>query len=324
VTATLLGAPSKYTPPNLARRLSLGLAVNLLLVALLLLAPFPAPAPRIPVSQRSTVTLIAPASLTLPKPLPVLARSLPRPVPVSPRVEIPVGPTPPAPAAAPVSVPPPPAPPPASLATTPALPAPAPQPVVGTFSSPTLPEPKTRLRQAVEFTELDHAASANPAKSRQLAANAGFDAILSDAKPRNRASMAESGFGSVSESVARNSRPTPLAAAAFEATVVPKSPSRNPPPTRDDGFQPLEILSKPKPQYTAVARQLGIEGEVVLKVRFAAEGRIEVLQTLSGLGYGLDDNAALAAAQIQFRPAYRAGKPIDQIANLRILFQLAQ
>src|ERR1700758_519905 len=86
---------------------------------------------------------------------------------------------------------------------------------------------------------------------------------------------------------------------------------------------PIVVLSQPKPAYTAAARQLRIEGDVKLEVRFTASGRVEVLQILSGLGHGLDEQARAVAQAIQFKPATKDGQPVDQVTVIRITFQLA-
>lgn len=86
---------------------------------------------------------------------------------------------------------------------------------------------------------------------------------------------------------------------------------------------PVEILYKPRPEYTEGARRLRVEGEVSLRVLFAATGRIQVLNVIRGLGYGLDENAVRAAQQIQFKPASSDGTPVDSTATVRIAFQLA-
>lgn len=86
---------------------------------------------------------------------------------------------------------------------------------------------------------------------------------------------------------------------------------------------PVEILSKPRPEYTDEARKSRIEGEVVLEVRFASSGQVQVLRLLRGLGHGLDESARRAALRIKFRPALKAGVPADSIAVVHILFQLA-
>jgi TonB family protein len=86
---------------------------------------------------------------------------------------------------------------------------------------------------------------------------------------------------------------------------------------------PVTILDKPKPEYTAEGRKMKLEGDVVLDVVFLANGRIVVNRVLSGLGHGLDENASRAAQQIHFKPALRAGQPVDYPARVRIEFRLA-
>jgi TonB family protein len=86
---------------------------------------------------------------------------------------------------------------------------------------------------------------------------------------------------------------------------------------------PVSIQSKPMPVYTPEARQLGIEGEVLVKVLFAADGQIRVLNVVRGLGHGLDEAAQRAAQGVRFSPAQRDGHPVDTEAILRIVFQLS-
>jgi TonB family protein len=86
---------------------------------------------------------------------------------------------------------------------------------------------------------------------------------------------------------------------------------------------PIVVQYKPLPEYTAEARQLHIEGDVTLKVRFLASGQVEVLGVVNGLGHGLDEQAKIAAARIRFKPATRAGQPVDQISIIHVTFQMA-
>jgi TonB family protein len=88
-------------------------------------------------------------------------------------------------------------------------------------------------------------------------------------------------------------------------------------------FNPVEILSKPNPVYTEEARRLHVQGEVLLRVVFAASGKMQILGVARGLGHGLDEAAVQAAQQIQFKPARRNGQPVDTTATLHILFELA-
>jgi TonB family protein len=85
----------------------------------------------------------------------------------------------------------------------------------------------------------------------------------------------------------------------------------------------LEVVSKPRPEYTSEARQLRVQGDVVLKVTFTARGQVLVQSIVHGLGHGLDEEARRVAQQIRFRPATRNGQAIDMTTNITITFQLA-
>ncbi len=85
----------------------------------------------------------------------------------------------------------------------------------------------------------------------------------------------------------------------------------------------LEVLSKPPVQYTSEARQLRVQGDVVLRVTFLASGQVVVQGVVRGLGHGLDEEARRVAQQIRFRPATRDGQPVDLTTTITITFQLA-
>jgi TonB family protein len=85
----------------------------------------------------------------------------------------------------------------------------------------------------------------------------------------------------------------------------------------------LEVLSKPAVEYTTEARQLKVQGEVVLRVTFMASGQVVVQGIVRGLGHGLDEEARRVAQQIHFRPATRNGQAVDLTTNITITFQLA-
>lgn len=86
---------------------------------------------------------------------------------------------------------------------------------------------------------------------------------------------------------------------------------------------PVDIIEKPRPEYTAEGRSMKIEGDVVLDMVFLANGSIQVNRVISGLGHGLDEAAVRAAQQIRFKPAKRDGQPVDFPARVRIEFRLA-
>lgn len=101
--------------------------------------------------------------------------------------------------------------------------------------------------------------------------------------------------------------------------------SIRPVPTQAPGpvVTPATIVVKPTPVYTNEARELRIEGEVVLEVMFLKSGRPEVTKILSKLGHGLDDSAMNAVSRIEFKPAQQAGVPVDSKAIVRVVFKLA-
>jgi TonB family protein len=97
--------------------------------------------------------------------------------------------------------------------------------------------------------------------------------------------------------------------------------------TRQSEMEPrytaLEVLSKPPVRYTSEAKQLKVQGDVVLSVTFMADGQVVVHGVVRGLGHGLDQEAAREAQQIKFRPATRDGRPVDMTTDIIITFQLA-
>jgi len=86
---------------------------------------------------------------------------------------------------------------------------------------------------------------------------------------------------------------------------------------------PVEITFKPNPLYTDEARSLKLEGEVLLEVSFGANGSLHVNRVVRGLGHGLDEAAMAAANKMRFKPALRAGQPVDSTAVVHVVFQIA-
>jgi TonB family protein len=107
-----------------------------------------------------------------------------------------------------------------------------------------------------------------------------------------------------------------------DATVEDNTPKKKA-AAGDSPTTMVNILDKPRPQYTADGRNLRIEGDVVLDMVFQADGTVQVNGVISGLGHGLDEAAVRAAQQIKFKPAKRDGQPINFPARVRIEFRLA-
>jgi len=143
--------------------------------------------------------------------------------------------------------------------------------------------------------------------SRGVVASAGFGNGVATATP------GKGGTGRVTRSAGF--------ATAEQVAAVP--PPSKPAALKAPDTLGVEILDKPTPQYTEEARRLKIEGEVLLQVTFGADGKLQVIRTVRGLGHGLDEAAVRAAERIRFKPAMREGKPVDSNATLHIVFQLA-
>jgi TonB family protein len=131
----------------------------------------------------------------------------------------------------------------------------------------------------------------------------GNGTAVADSRARSSAAVQSTGFASADV-------PAPPTVRSHSAEAAPK-------------VLPAEILSKPTPVYTQEARNLRIEGEVLLEVVLEASGNLRVTRVVRGLGHGLDDNAVKAAQQIHFKPALRDGQPADSTVVLHIIFQLA-
>jgi TonB family protein len=85
----------------------------------------------------------------------------------------------------------------------------------------------------------------------------------------------------------------------------------------------VEITAKPNPVYTEEARNLKVEGEVLLEVTFLANGQLHVSRVVRGLGHGLDEAAIAAANKMRFKAATRNGQAVDSTAIVHVVFQLA-
>ena len=136
--------------------------------------------------------------------------------------------------------------------------------------------------------------------------------------------VASSGFGNTTATPVHGGSAGAVQASGFGAADVAAPPTVHSHPAEPAArISPAEILSKPTPLYTQEAKNLRIEGEVLLEVVLGASGNLHVVRLVRGLGHGLDDNAVKAAEKIHFKPAMRDGQPADSTVVLHIIFQLA-
>lgn len=84
------------------------------------------------------------------------------------------------------------------------------------------------------------------------------------------------------------------------------------------------VLFKPRPEYTAEAMRLHIEGTVSVRLRVSSSGSVQVLGVTNDLGHGLGEAAIRAVEATRFQPATDAnGRPVDWEGVVNIAFQLA-
>lgn len=139
-----------------------------------------------------------------------------------------------------------------------------------------------------------------------------------------RGTVASTGFGNgiANPPPPSNKKGTVQSTGFADQTVAAEAPKKKA-VSGEGATTPVDILDKPRPQYTAEGRSMKIEGDVVLDMVFLANGSIQVNSVISGLGHGLDEAATRAAQQIKFKPAKRDGQAVDFPARVRIEFRLA-
>lgn len=101
-------------------------------------------------------------------------------------------------------------------------------------------------------------------------------------------------------------------------TVAP-----SPGPIRVTGeVVPPEALFAPRPRYTEPARQVRLEGTVILEAVIDPQGAVTDLKVLKPMPLGLTQEALAAARQWRFRPAALRGVPVSVYWRLSVTFRL--
>jgi TonB family protein len=143
-----------------------------------------------------------------------------------------------------------------------------------------------------------------------------------------KGTIASAGFGNgiaqAGQSDGRsNGRGSAVQTAGFGAQQIAQGGVKTVPIDSGPPTTPVEISYKPNPVYTDEARQLKLQGEVLLEVMFTAKGQLHVNRVVRGLGHGLDEAAIAAANKMRFKPALRNGTAVDSTAVVHVVFQMA-
>ncbi|MGI8849149.1 MAG: energy transducer TonB [Pyrinomonadaceae bacterium] len=104
------------------------------------------------------------------------------------------------------------------------------------------------------------------------------------------------------------------------ATSPPPPPPKKPEPV--GVTEGVKILAKPRANYTDQARQNQVQGTVTLRVTFSASGQIAGISPVSGLSYGLTEQAIAAARSIKFEPAKKNGVPYTVTKQVQYSFTI--
>jgi protein TonB len=111
--------------------------------------------------------------------------------------------------------------------------------------------------------------------------------------------------------------PTPAAPVAQAAPPAPAVPA---PPKTVSG---VEYIQAPQPDYPPIARRMGEEGKVILRVLVNEKGRPERIDVRQSSGSArLDEAARQAAARALFKPHLEDGKAVAVYALVPINFSI--
>lgn len=83
-----------------------------------------------------------------------------------------------------------------------------------------------------------------------------------------------------------------------------------------------KFLHKELPVYPLIARRMGKEGRVILRLTIDEKGRLLNVEVIENAGYGFAEAAIDAVKKSTFMPAKKGGKPVASRAILPIRFEL--
>jgi protein TonB len=120
---------------------------------------------------------------------------------------------------------------------------------------------------------------------------------------------------------------TPAPENAPAPTLIAKAQAPVSSSGRADAIEPphfnVAYLNNPRPAYPPIARKLGLEGLVVLRVQVSANGAPEQVAVTQTSGAPVLDEAALKAVQgWTFVPARRGDTPVAHVVDVPVRFQL--
>ena len=80
------------------------------------------------------------------------------------------------------------------------------------------------------------------------------------------------------------------------------------------------LIHKVEAEYPEEAKEAGVAGEVVLRIRIETDGTTTILETLKPLGHGCTEAAINAAEQWKWEPAEKNGKSVEAEGIIKVSF----
>jgi TonB family protein len=100
------------------------------------------------------------------------------------------------------------------------------------------------------------------------------------------------------------------------------SPNQDGPRSSSSELTGLTLIRKVDPKYPPELIEQNVQGEVILYAVIRADGSVDSIQLVRGIDPQLDANAKSALSQWKFRPALKAGVPVDLEAIVYIPFKI--
>lgn len=100
------------------------------------------------------------------------------------------------------------------------------------------------------------------------------------------------------------------------------SPNQDGPRTTPSELTGLTLIRKVDPKYPPELIEQNVQGEVILYAVIRADGSVDSIQLVRGIDPQLDANAKSALSQWKFRPALKAGVPVDLETIVHIPFKI--
>lgn len=182
------------------------------------------------------------------------------------------------------------------------------------------PPPAVALEPKLEFTKPKRAKAV--AEAAQAQAPASPPPLLVGLTLSSTSTSGTGGRYAVGETVmgAPLSKPGPAVRSPSPVVPAPTTALSNDNPAK--AATAATMSHAQSPVYPAEAKREGVEGVVIVAVTIAADGHVEDVTVLRGLGYGLDESAVRAVRESTWIAASLDGRPVRTTRRLNIRFSL--